>query len=73
MIQTGETTIIIATIIPKGFRNNEFTISPLNKDETARVVPQDGQGTLVILLNKQTVKSKFDFLTRADFKKNNQQ
>lgn len=72
MIHTGETIMIPATKIPKGFRNNDFTISPLNKKETALVVPQDGHGKLVALLKIHTVKSKPEFFMGANFKKSNQ-
>ena len=59
-------------MIPKGFRNKDLTISPLNKEETALVVPQDGHGKLVTLLNTHTVKSRPEFFMGVNFKKSNQ-
>ena len=51
----GEITIIAPTKIPKGFRFKEASNSPLNNCITARVVPQEAHGIVVILLKIQVV------------------
>lgn len=55
-IQKGIIAIAKVIIIPKGFINSDSTISPLSNKTTARVEPQEGQGTPVTFLIIQNPK-----------------
>lgn len=58
-IQTGASNIIDATIKPRGLIFRASTNCPLNKDNTERVEPQEGQGIFVTCLMMQTSKAGF--------------
>lgn len=53
-IQIGEINIIMAMINPNGFVYKDCITSPLNKDMTDLVDPQEGQGMPVACLIKHT-------------------
>lgn len=53
-IQMGEITSIAIKISPNGFHRIAPQISPSKSDNTDLVDPQEGQGMVVILLNKHT-------------------
>jgi hypothetical protein len=55
----GIATMITATTIPKGFSNSESISFPLSIIKIARVVPQDGQGTVVTFLMMQKLVPSF--------------
>ena len=55
----GAIIIISPTIIPKGLIKIAERKFPCESCITERVVPQEGQGTVVTFLNKQTVNSWF--------------
>ncbi len=54
IIQKGMTIIAAASNIPMGFEYNAFWISPRKNKRTEFVLPHEGQGIVVICLNKQT-------------------
>ncbi len=58
MIQRGNNTIDANIITPSGFHHKAFAILPLASVVTERVIPQEGQGTPVMLRNMQN--SRFD-------------
>jgi hypothetical protein len=53
--QSGKTIKRAAKIIPNGFIIKAWKKNPFTNDTIARVDPQDGHGSAVICLNKQTL------------------
>ena len=43
------------TITPNGFNHNAWEKSPWKRNDTDLVVPQEGQGYVVIFLKKQPI------------------